>query len=134
MAPHHQPDSPDAWPAGGTKNMKIIGVEGLTSAQMQQELQRGARFVIYQYCISVIILTFKRGTDIYFIPAGTNAVTRGLPWSVLTFFLGWWGIPWGPIYTIQSLWTNFGGGRDVTNQILASMGAQATQMPQARNG
>jgi hypothetical protein len=28
--------------------MKIIGVEGLTTAELNAELQRGARFVIYQ--------------------------------------------------------------------------------------
>jgi hypothetical protein len=27
---------------------------------------------------------------------------------------GWWGIPWGPIYTVQSLWVNLRGRHDVT--------------------
>jgi hypothetical protein len=112
--------------------MKIIGHENLTSAELQQELQRGAKFVIYQYCISVIVMTFKRGTDVYFVRAGHSTVTRGLGWSVLTLLLGWWGIPWGPIYTIQSLWVNFGGGHDVTNQVVAAMTPRQA-IPQARN-
>lgn len=101
--------------------MKIIGAEGITQADLHQELQRGARFVIYQYCISVIVLSFRRGTDIYFVRAGQNRALRGLPWSLLTLVLGWWGIPWGPIFSIQSLWLNFGGGRDVTDQVVASL-------------
>jgi len=39
---------------------KIIGLEELKSGlELQQELQRGAKFVTYQYCISILIMTFK---------------------------------------------------------------------------
>ena len=111
--------------------MKIVGTEGLTNAQIQEELQRGARFVIYQYCISLIAVTFKRSSNIYFIRAGQRSMTPGLGCSAASLLLGWWGIPWGPIYTIQSLWVNFGGGRDVTSEVVAS--ASASQpIPQAR--
>src|SRR5262249_32617742 len=107
------------------------GTDGLTNAQIQEQLQRGARFVIYQYCISVLVMTFKRPSDIYFVPAGERSVTRGLGFSAATLLLGWWGIPWGPIYSIQSLWVNFSGGRDVTNGVVPpAPPSQAT--PQAR--
>ena len=46
---------------------------------------------------------------------------QGLPFTLLSLLLGWWGIPWGPIYTIQSLWVNLKGGRDVTQEIMPSM-------------
>jgi hypothetical protein len=111
--------------------MKIVGTEGLTNAQIQEELQRGARFVMYQYCISVIVLSFRRSSDIHFIRAGHGSVSRGLGFSFLSLLLGWWGIPWGPIWTIQSLWVNFGGGRDVTNQVVAAATA-SRPIPQAR--
>jgi hypothetical protein len=111
--------------------MKIIGAEGLTNAQIQEELQRGARFVIYQYCISVIVMTFKRSSNIYFIRAGHRSMTHGLGCSAVSVLLGWWGIPWGPIWTIQSLWVNFNGGRDVTSQVVASAAAPQA-IPQAR--
>jgi hypothetical protein len=39
-----------------------------------------------------------------------------MPWIALTSLLGWWGIPWGPIYSIQSLVTNFRGGKQVQFQ------------------
>jgi len=35
--------------------------------------------------------------------------------------LGWWGIPWGPIWTISTIVTNLRGGRDVTNEVVRSM-------------
>ena len=94
---------------------KIIGLDEIKSGMhLQQELASGGKFVVYQYCISILIMTFRRSSDIYFVPASENRVGKGLGFSLLSFFIGWWGIPWGPIYTIQSLWTNFNGGKDVT--------------------
>ncbi len=94
---------------------KIIGMEGIQSgSHLQQEIASGAKFVIYQYCISVLIMTFKRPSGIYFVRAEESRVMKGLGFTLLSLVLGWWGIPWGPIYTIQSLWVNFHGGKDVT--------------------
>lgn len=105
---------------------KIIGFENIKSGgQLQQEIQQGGKFVIYQYCISILILTFKRSSNIYFISHEENAVVKGLPFTLISFFLGWWGIPWGPIYTIQSIWVNFSGGKDITREVIASMTASA---------
>jgi hypothetical protein len=101
---------------------KVVGLEDIkSSGELQQELQQGGKFVMYQYCISILILTFKRSSRIYFIRHEENAVVKGLPFTLLTLLLGWWGIPWGPIYTIQSVWVNFQGGKDVTKEVLASM-------------
>jgi hypothetical protein len=101
---------------------KIVGMEEIKSGMhLQQEIASGGKFVVYQYCISILIMTFRRSSDICFVPGSESRVLKGLGFSLLTFFLGWWGIPWGPIYTIQSLWTNFNGGKDVTQGVLASM-------------
>lgn len=101
--------------------MKIIGIEGLDSQQLILELQQGTKFVIYQYCISIIIVTLKRSSNIYLVRAGESAVSKGLGFSFISLLLGWWGIPWGPIYTIGTFITNFGGGKDVTQEVLASL-------------
>lgn len=105
--------------------MKILGIEGKSPAELQFEIQRGAKLVCYQYCISVIVMTFRRSSDLYFIPAGQSAVAKGLPWTLLSLVAGWWGIPWGPIFTVQSLITNFGGGKDVTANFSASLAQKA---------
>jgi len=34
---------------------KIRGIEGLKQGEIDFELQRGAKFVLFQYCISVVI-------------------------------------------------------------------------------
>ena len=100
---------------------KIFGFEDIHSdGQLHQELQQGGKFVVYQYCISILILTFRRSSNVYFIRPEENAVIKGLPYTLLSLLLGWWGIPWGPIYTVQSIWLNTRGGRDVTQKIMPS--------------
>ena len=38
------------------------------------------------------------------------SVNAGLPYSFITLLVGWWGIPWGPIYTVQAITQNVKGG------------------------
>ena len=101
--------------------MKIIGVKGLSDQEINNEIQRGGKFVVYEYCISIIIMTFKRSSDIYFIKAGEGSIAKGIPYSFISLIVGWWGIPWGPVYTIGSLFCNIRGGKDVTSELIASM-------------
>ena len=110
--------------------MKIQGIEGMSPDRLQFEIQRGAKLVVYQYAISVLVMSFRRSSDVYFIPAGESAVKKGLPWSLISLVAGWWGIPWGPIFTIQSLVTNFKGGKDVTAELSVRL-AQAPATPVA---
>jgi hypothetical protein len=105
--------------------VKIRGIEGMRAGEIEFEIQRGARFVLFQYCISVIVLTFRRASDIYFLRQGENAATKGLPFTLLSLVAGWWGIPWGPIYTVQSVYNNSRGGKDVTESVRISLGAEA---------
>ena len=101
---------------------KIVGMEEVKSGfQLQQEIQQGARFVLYKYCISIVIISFQRSSDLYYIRPGESTVVKGLPFTLLSLVLGWWGIPWGPIYTIMDVVLNFSGGEDVTQKVLASM-------------
>jgi hypothetical protein len=103
--------------------MKIVGIERMSTSELDFELQRGAKFVYFQYCISVIILTFKRPSNIYFFRLGESALGKSLPFTLVSLVAGWWGIPWGPIYTIQSVYHNFRGGKDVTQLVVNSMRA-----------
>jgi hypothetical protein len=75
--------------------VKINGVEGMSRDQVNFEVQRGGKFVLYSYCVSLLIVTFKRPSEIYFIRSGESAIGRAMPWTLLTILLGWWGIPWG---------------------------------------
>jgi hypothetical protein len=73
---------------------------------------------VFQYCISVVLMTFKRSSAVYFIRPGHAALTTRIGLSALSLLLGWWGIPWGPVYTVQVLWNNAIGGIDLTPEVL----------------
>jgi len=76
---------------------------------------------VYEYAISLLVITFFRSSSVTFIKADENAVVKGLGYTFLTLVLGWWGIPWGPIRSIQALVTNFKGGKDVTGRVASAM-------------
>ncbi|HEX8315535.1 MAG TPA: hypothetical protein VF609_11105 [Flavisolibacter sp.] len=101
--------------------MKIKGIDGMTIAELQDEINRGGKFVLYTYCVSVIVMSFKRPSAIHFIKSGESAFVKGLPYNLVSFFFGWWGIPWGIIYTFGCLFTNIGGGKNVTTEVLQSI-------------
>ncbi len=101
--------------------MQIKNIEGLTIEELDKEIAEGGKFVYYQYTVSVLIMTFKRNSDIYFVKSKQKSAIKGLPYTLASAVLGWWGIPWGPIYTVQTLSRNINGGLDVTPQIMSAL-------------
>lgn len=100
----------------------------MTSAEIRQEIQTGGKFVVFQYTISIIVMTFRRNSNIYFIRSGEGTFGKSIGCTLISLLLGWWGIPWGPIYTIGSIFTNLSGGKDITGEVLSSI--SAAQQPQ----
>ncbi len=119
------PDTPDKlkWEPA-EPSLTIRGLDGLAIDGISLELERGARFVTFDYCISAIFMTFRESSHVYFVRAGESAVAMGLRFTAVSLLLGWWGIPWGPVYTISSVARNFRGGRDVTAEIVSSLSPQ----------
>lgn len=93
----------------------------MSAENIREEINRGGRVVGYLYCVSVVFMTFKRGTDLRLIKAGHNPAGASWPYTLLTLIAGWWGIPWGPIYSIECLYKNLSGGIDVTDDVLRAL-------------
>ncbi|MEL7001304.1 MAG: hypothetical protein AAFN93_01080 [Bacteroidota bacterium] len=99
----------------------MIVIKNFSSRSLQDykhELERGGRFVVFEYCISAILFTSKHSSAIYLIRGSENGAFKALRFTMITLLFGWWGIPWGPVYTIQALTTNLKGGRDVTPEVM----------------
>ena len=47
--------------------MKIKGIEDMSGEDLTRELERGGRFLMYEYCVSLLVVTLKRSSDIYFV-------------------------------------------------------------------
>jgi DnaJ-domain-containing protein 1 len=77
------------------------------------------RYVIFWYVISLIFVTSRRTMQGVFCPS--CAPKKALQASAITWLLGWWGFPWGPIWTVGALYRNLLNGTqpaDVNAQIL----------------
>ena len=112
---HHFSDfSPDA--IGG-----IRGIEHLDGGQLATELERGARFVSYSYCVSLLLVTFRRSSGVIYLPPETVAQWAGSRYLLVTLLLGWWALPWGPIYALGCIWQALRGGSDCTHEIVEEM-------------
>lgn len=98
--------------------MKIIGIEGLSAAEIQSEIARGGKFVTFHYCISIVILSFKQVSDVHFIREGESTFKKSIGYTIAALLLGWWGIPFGIFWTLEALFYNLGGGKNVTKDIL----------------
>jgi hypothetical protein len=102
--------------------MKVNGIEGMSGFQLQSEVNRGGKFVMYKYCISALVITFRRTSDVYFIRPDESGFKYAVQYTLLSLLLGWWGFPWGIIYTFDALFTNLGGGKDVTADMVRMLG------------
>jgi hypothetical protein len=95
------------------------GIGNMSLADLEREVLAGGRIVLFQYCISILIMTFKRSSDLVFIKSDDDGFSPAFSNSIISLFAGWWGIPWGPIYTISTVAKNASGGTDVTREFLA---------------
>ena len=97
--------------------MSVPGTEGLTPHQLHAEIQRGGKFVTFPYTISILVITFSRSSEVKFIRAGQGTFGASLPYLLISLFFGWWGFPFGLIYTPISIVKCLAGGTDVTGEV-----------------
>ncbi len=69
------------------------------------------RLVFYELCISLVFLTLRWPSRPHRLRPGEWGIWRGLPYALTSLLLGWWGVPWGLLYTPLVLWTDLTGGR-----------------------
>jgi hypothetical protein len=101
--------------------MKIKNIDGLSANDLQQEVNSGGRFIYYAFTVSLIIVTFKRTSGVYLVRGGEHALVKGIAFTLVSFLFGWWGIPYGPKYTVESIRTNLRGGKNVTDEVMATV-------------
>ncbi|MBV9081806.1 MAG: J domain-containing protein [Acidobacteriaceae bacterium] len=65
------------------------------------------RYVVYRYVTSLIVTRRHAYHGIFCPECGARQAAKA---SLITWFFGWWGIPWGPIYSIRAIGSNMLGG------------------------
>jgi hypothetical protein len=83
----------------------------------EQEAESDDRWVVFEYCISLIAVTLRRPSRPIHLKPAQRAWVRGLPYVMVSLLFGWWGLPWGVIYTPLAIYANLTGGLDITAQV-----------------
>lgn len=93
-------------------------------------ISRSTQVIQYRYCASMILFTVEFHTA--FFPMRDGHGRSPVVPTLITCLLGWWGIPFGPIYTIATIIHNIRGGqRRSVQELLNEMAADA-EAPKAR--
>lgn len=101
---------------------KLIIEQDLSLSELEQKISNGSRFITFQYCVSVFFaVTLQRFSPAVLIDRDDEVVKLRKKYNILSLIFGWWGIPWGPIYTVKSISVNKKGGLDVTDDIMLNM-------------
>jgi hypothetical protein len=102
-------------------SVQVAGIDRMTGEELASEVQRGGRFLIFQFCASTFVMAYRTSSDVFFYRAGESAAREIFHYCLASMLLGWWGLPWGPIFTIRSIIPNLRGGRDVTQEVVTSL-------------
>lgn len=90
----------------------------MTLGEVEAEVLSGGRFLAFSWTLSVVIMSFRRSSELRFFRAREMSGARAFGYGVVSLLLGWWGFPWGLIYTPASLVRNARGGYDHTALIM----------------
>lgn len=112
---------PPPLPEGSSTKPPVIPGKIEAMNELEQRVLEGGRFVVFQYCFSVFIMTFKRSSSVTFLKRDQDGFSGALTHSLISLCVGWWGIPWGPIWTISTVYRNACGGLDVTDTVLLQL-------------
>lgn len=81
------------------------------------------RVVVFHSVKSFLILTVRK--PIAGVYCSTCAQKQSIKASATSWLLGWWGFPWGPLYTVKALVTNMFGGSHPPLENARMLGYQA---------
>ena len=110
--------------------MDIKGAENLSPQELAMEIQRGARVVEFSWCVSLVVVTLRRSSVVLVRPE-ESTFGAALPYTLLSLVAGWWGFPFGLIFTPLAVIQNLSGGTDRTEQVRASLPRSQPQGAQA---
>lgn len=94
--------------------------------ELNAQLEQGGRLVVFFYAISALVVSFKRSSAVYYIPPGGGTFAKALPYILISLLVGWWGIPFGLVYTPSAIFRDLRGGEDVTRAAVAAINESRT--------
>lgn len=108
------PDQPVQPP----KTLELGWADRQTADRIRARICEGWRCVRFEFCVSFLFATVRRQSAVYLTGSWQRRCFIGMGYSALALFLGPWGMPWGPFWAVQAIWSNLTGGIDVTDTVL----------------
>lgn len=129
----------DAWIQSSQTESKQAETGRKTSAEAPQikcarcgRQDATIRLTLMYYVVSALLITYRRGASGLWCQK--CRCIEAAKWTCVSGLLGWWGFPWGPIYTVHALFVNGKGGirpRSQNATILRVLGYQLYQQGKA---
>lgn len=86
----------------------------------------------YQACVSLLILTLRFRSPRVIVGSPENRNT-GVLYTLVSAVAGWWGVPWGFVYTPQAIYRNLKGGyRQTVKELLPNLEAEIAHAQKKR--
>ncbi|MBR1597354.1 MAG: hypothetical protein IJ661_00410 [Lachnospiraceae bacterium] len=78
------------------------------------EITPTSRLVRYTFVVSLVVITHRSESRYYFEDVEKSKASKAKLFSTLgSLLLGWWGIPWGPIWTIKAVIDNMANSDEI---------------------
>jgi len=77
-------------------------IETGTAFYKNEPVHKKTRLVQHKICISFLLFTAKIDTRLT-ISGSISSTLTNIFCTLFTLGFGWWGIPWGPVYTFTSI-------------------------------
>lgn len=84
-----------------------------TARYRGEPLSYATRLRVYHVVVSLLVVSFRTRTRPVLHPSRASTATR-LASCAVTLACGWWGIPWGPIWTLRAMSRNVRGKDELT--------------------
>src|SRR2546421_12982602 len=94
----------------GVRPVRLLRSANRAAVEQSAQSDGRARDVVFAYCISCGVVTWVFWSRPHRIRSRRQALRRGLPYTLTSLVLGWWGLPWGAVLTPRAVWTNCTGG------------------------
>ncbi|OJJ19219.1 hypothetical protein BKI52_20625 [marine bacterium AO1-C] len=105
----------------------LIIKENYTLEELKDVIARGGKFVVFQYCYSFFLITFRVMTSPILVIDEEERSKYQRRYNLISSLLGWWAIPMGPFRTLSCIKVNSKGGLDVTNDIMLNLTEEGLQ-------
>jgi hypothetical protein len=107
---------------GFVPNLRAIAIAtSLIACARCGGVDQTLRSASFWYIVSLIVISFRRGGAA--VLCASCRRYRAIEYSAISVLAGWWGIPWGIVWTLHALANNLrGGGQDRrTNAIVLAL-------------